>query len=153
MKKEEFIAKYGKATYERMRERNRQWNEEHPDKVAESKRRWEEEHPEKVVEHNHNKCRKGGRDYEKTQRYNHTGLQGERNKIRWYHAKQWHDFKMIIAPDSQIHHQWRPRTAEYDGVALVEKDAHMHGIIDVVRILEGEINSFTEKELQGGLAI
>lgn len=76
-----------------------------------------------------------------------TGIQGDRNKIRDIHRYKWRQYKRIIAPDSQLHHQWEPNSAEYAGVALVEKDAHMHGFIKVIEILEGEINLFTEKEI------
>ena len=95
--------------------------------------------------------RKGGKYYEKKLKYNRTGLRAERHKIRTIHAHNWKPYKDIIAPNSQIHHSWQPGTAEYSGVALVEKDAHQHGIIDVIEILEGAITVFIEKELQRGL--
>lgn len=79
------------------------------------------------------------------------GNQGERNKIRMKHANQYRPFKQIIAPDSQIHHEWIPETAEFRGVALVEKDQHMHGFIDVIKILEGKITLLSEKEIKGGI--
>lgn len=138
MNKEEIIKRYGEGVYE--------WR-------LGSKRRWREANPEKAAEEMHSQCRKGGSGYEQKRKYMSIGIQGERNLIRRTHRKGWHRYKNIIAPNSQLHHQWRPGTSEYDGVALVEKEQHIRGIIDVIRILEGKINVFTEKELQGGPAI
>lgn len=139
MKKKEFIAKYGKEAYVKMilqgRERQRAWGERNPQKVIELCRK---------------RNRKGGKYYEKHLIENRTGLRGERNKIRGEHRKHWRPYKNIIAPDSQLHHQWCPRTAEYTGLALVEADQHIHGIIDVIQILEGEITSLTEKDVRMG---
>ena len=95
-------------------------------------------------------CRKGGKYYLKKQKYNHTGLQGERHKVRNKHGNLWRRFKNIIAPGSQIHHQWRKNSAGYDGVALVEKDQHQHGIIKPIVILEGQITLLTEAEVRDG---
>lgn len=103
-------------------------------------------HPERV-EANKREHRKGGEFYAKTLVYQRTGLQGKRNKIRMRHGREWRKYKQIIAPQSQIHHEWVSGTAGYRGVALVEADQHMHGIIDVIRILDGEINLFTEREI------
>lgn len=95
--------------------------------------------------------RKGGKYYEKKREYDLSELRSERHKIRSNHEHKWQAYKNIIAPGSQLHHQWRPGTSEYSGLALVEADQHQHGIIDVIQILEGgEINVFTEKELQRG---
>lgn len=79
----------------------------------------------------------GGKYYIKRRTYNTTGLRGARNIIRKRDGNKWQHYKKIIAPDSQLHHQWVPATSEYDGLALVERDQHMHGFIDVVQILEG----------------
>jgi hypothetical protein len=98
--------------------------------------------------HNEEQFRKGGKYYEKWLELDRTGLRGERNKVRGRHQKRWRDYKKIIAPGSQLHHQWQPGTAEYDGVALVERDQHMHGIIKVIQILKGVITVFTEKEIR-----
>lgn len=136
--KDEFIAKYGEATYEKRLERYSQWKKANPGKAT---------------EHDRTQCRKGGKNYAKSLKYRTTELQGKRNRIRAKHRSNWREYKNIIAPNSQLHHQWHPGTSEYDGVALVEKDPHQHGIVDVIEILEGKISIFTEKELQGGLAI
>ena len=77
------------------------------------------------------------------------GIPHEKELIRQKHSRKWTLYKKIIAPESQQHHQWLPGTADYIGVALVEKDQHMHGYIDVIQILEGEITLFTEEEIRG----
>jgi len=123
--KDDFIKRYGKAMYNRRLKRAQTWWKKHP----ENSRKW---------------GRKGGELYEKYQIYKQTGLQGERNKIRSKHGYKWRPYKHIIAPNSQIHHQWLPGTAGYTGVALVEKDQHIHGFIKVIQILEGEITLFCE---------
>ena len=167
MNKEEHIKRYGKVAYEKMLQqtrdwyvvhreeanlKNKKWREAHPDKVKTQKKEWCEVNPDKVIASNHEGSRKGGKYYEKMLIYKHTGLQGERNKIRWKHAKQYRPYKQLIAPDSEIQHEWLPGTAKYRGVALVEKDQHRHGIIKVIKVLEGKITLFTEKEIaeQGG---
>lgn len=133
MKKEEIIGRYGETEYKRQLELSRQWEEANPDKVE---------------GYRHSQNRKGGGGYEKNQRYKTTGLQGERNVIRNKHSGRWREFKKIIAPGSQCHHQWVFGTSQYRGVALVEADQHRHGNIDVIRILDGKITVFTEKELR-----
>jgi hypothetical protein len=132
MKKEEFIKRYGEAKYEKYLEQTRQWAEANPDRVK---------------ERGHNRSRKGGKNYEKMRRYMNTGIQEGKNKIRVNHRKKWSEYKRIIAPGSQIHHQWIPKTANYKGVALVEADQHRYGNIDVIQILDGVITVFTEKEI------
>lgn len=161
--KDEFIAKHGEEAYERMLEQNRQWKEANPERatetsrewkklnperVTETSREWKKSNPEKVVESNHNHGRKGGKNYQKALGYSHTGLQGERNKIRYKHGRRWREYKKILAPSSQLHHEWVPGTAKYRGVALVEVDQHMHGFIDVIEIVEGDITIFTEREVR-----
>lgn len=136
MKKEEFIKRYGKSRYERN---------------IESRRRWRKANPEKASVEMHRQCRKGGSGYEQKRIYMRTGIQGMRNLIRRKHRKRWYKYKNIIAPASQLHHQWRPGTSEYEGVALVEKEQHQHGIIDVIQILEGKITLFSENAIQKGM--
>lgn len=92
--------------------------------------------------------RKGSIYYERTRAYHMTGIQHERDKIRARHRHKWGKYKRIIAPNSQLHHAWHHDSVEYDGVALVEKDAHQHGIIDVIQILEGEITLLSEKGMR-----
>lgn len=115
-----------------------------------SVRRYQSRNPDKVVENNQASSHKGGKRYAKKQNYKQTGVQCKRNSIRSTHSNKWRQYKCIIAPESQIHHEWLPDTAEYRGVALVEANQHMHGIIDVIRILKGEITLSTEKDIKKG---
>ena len=129
MNREEFIGRYGEAGYERMLEQRRQWYEANAGHVA---------------ERTHKQSRKGGKYYQRKLKYDHTGLPGERNKVRYQHGHIWRQYKNIIAPGSQLHHQWLPESANYQGVALVEANQHMHGFIDVIQILEGKITLLSE---------
>jgi hypothetical protein len=149
MKKNDFIAKYGKEAYAKRLWKTSMWQKAHPTERGVIRKKWNEKNLEKIREFNQEHCRKGGKYYEKTLKYNQTGISGERAKIRTQHANKWRPYKKIIALDSQLHHQWRSGTSEYDGLALVEKNSHMHGIIDVIQILEGEITLLTEEEIQG----
>ncbi len=134
MKVNDFIVKYGEATYVRQKELRRAWDKAHPGRKKKA---------------NYEQGHKDGEYYQKTLKYRASGVNGKRNKIRGNHRHAWSEFKKIIAPGSQLHHQWLPGTAEYSGVALVEADMHLHGIIDVIRILEGKITLFTEEEIKG----
>ena len=133
MQKKEIIKRRGKNEYERRLAKAREWNESHRVKVGELSR-----------EQN---C-KGGKRYEKKLVYERTGLRRKRNGIREKHGRRYRQYKKIIAPDSQLHHDWLAGTAEYNGVALVEADAHRHGFIDVIQILEGQITLFTERAIR-----
>ena len=137
MKKEEVIRRYGAEEYERRLEQNRKWNDEHPkeQKVSHAK-------------NDHQRNRKGGKYYEKIQSYKRVGVPGKKNRIRTKHGHLYCPFKCIIAPNSQIHHEWIPGTANFRGVALVEAYSHRQGFIDVIQILEGEITLFTETEIR-----
>lgn len=148
MKKEETIVRYGGEAYGKVLEQSRQWDLDNPERRQENLRNWALRNPEKMKAKEHERNRREGKHYLKRLKYDHTGLQGERHKIRAKHAHKWQQYKKLIAPGSQIHHSWRPGTANYDGVALVEKDAHQHGIIDVIQILDGAIALFTEKEIR-----
>ena len=154
MKKEERIVRYGEVAYDKMleqsRERSKKWQEEHREEILAAKKEYYEEHPEQAKANSQEQCKKGGKYYERTLEKEQTGLRGERNLIRKKHAGKWRPFKNLIAPESQLHHEWLPRTAEYRGVALVEKEPHQHGIIDVIRILDGEITLLTEEEVKMG---
>lgn len=130
MKKSEFIARYGEAAYAKLLARDVIWYKQHPEERVAARREY---------------TNKGGQYYERNLVYRRTCLQGKRNKVRANHAKQWRKYKNIIAPDAQIHHEWIPGTAGYRGVALVEADQHMHGIVDVIEILDGEITLLTEE--------
>ena len=180
MKKVDFIARYGEEAWQKVLEQQRVYREEHKEQVnaynrkyreehreeliAADKRRYEEhrderkvtdrkyreEHPKEVNASNREISCKGGKYYDKHLIYEHTGLRGERNKIRMKHADKYRQYKMIIAPDSQLHHEWIPATAEYRGVALVEADQHMHGFVYVIEILDGKITLLTEEEVKEG---
>jgi hypothetical protein len=163
MKKEERIAKYGEAAYERYlaqrrarykankeeeSARSKEYYEENLEQAKARVKRYSEEHPEKRIANHQEECRKGGKHYERHLEYQTTGIQGDKNKIRKKHVYKYKPYKMIIAPESQIHHEWIPKTAEYRGVALVEADQHMHGFVDVIEILAGRITLRTEEEVK-----
>lgn len=81
-------------------------------------------------------------------KYKQTGISGERERVRMRDRNKWRPYKKIIAPASQLHHNWVPGTAEYTGLALVDADKHMQGVLDVIKTLKGEITQFTEKEIR-----
>lgn len=140
MKKKDFIKKYGKKAYLKQQEQTKDWQSANPSRLqAASKRQ------------NLKRQRKDGEDYEKAIIYQMNGIPHAKGLIRRKHGYQWWQFKQIIAPESQIHHQWLLGTADYRGVALVEADSHMHGFIDVIQILEGEITLLTEAEIRGAV--
>lgn len=148
MIKEERIKRYGEAAYKKRSQQSRAWNAYHPKEIAAVTRAWREANQDKVKANHQESSRKGGKHYEKKLIYQTTGLQGERNKIRATHGRKYRSFKQIIAPGSQIHHEWVPETSEYMGVALVETQPHRYGIIDVIQILEGKITLLSEKEIR-----
>ncbi len=127
---------------------NRVYNRTHIEQRKVSIKKWQEEHPERMAARPHAVHRKGGEYYEKELEYARTGLQGKRNIIRMSHRRTYRPYKKIIAPASQLHHQWVVESPKYRGIALVEADQHQHGIIDVIQILEGEITLLTEKEIR-----
>ena len=152
--KEEFIRRYGIKAWGRAIQQAREWQRDHPKEVRKRCQKWYRAHPEQVKARNQKVgrelSRKGGKYYEAKVLYQSTGLQGERGKIRRKHAGHYRPYKRIIAPETQIHHEWLPETADYRGVALVEKDQHQHGFVDVIQILEGEITLFTEEDIRRG---
>lgn len=123
MKKEEYIRKFGEDAYERKLEDNRKYRGKggpsYEKKLA--------------------SARKGGLGYAHLLEYNGRRLRHGRNLIRQRHRGRWTKYKNIVAPRSEIHHEWIPGTVNYRGVALVEADKHHYGIIDVIQILGGEI--------------
>jgi hypothetical protein len=149
MKKENFIRKYGEVAYKKKLQKTRDWKARHREEQNAMMKEWHKSHQDKLKIHNYNVSHKGGKGYDEHQKYQRTGLQGKRHTIRAKHGNYYRPYKQIIAPDSQLHHQWIPTTPNYRGVALVEADQHMHGFIDVIQILEGEITLFTEKEIVG----
>lgn len=172
--KEKYIRKYGEGVYAKRLVKAQEWRRENPEKskeyynnISEEQRKihnrhqreqhaqdpevrckrsrdWRKENPRKATKYDHDKSRKNGKHYKMALEYKKTGLQGERSRIRAKDRVKWRQYKNIIAPESQLHHQWISNTAAYRGVALVETDQHRHGIIDVIQILEGEITLFTE---------
>jgi hypothetical protein len=150
MNKEERIKRYGEAAYEKMLEQSRAWKKAHRAEANAYAKKYYEEHPEQVIANQHEANRKDGKRYDKKMRYMSTGIPGARCRIRCNHNKQYKPYKDIIAPESQIHHEWVPKTAEYRGIALVEKEPHQYGIVDVIQILDGEITLLTEEEVKRG---
>jgi hypothetical protein len=161
--KDDFISKFSEEAYAKRLEGRRMWGRKlsggekqrsqdrrdaNPEQSREYDRAWRERNPETNIEKGRKVSRKGGAYYKNHMKYKQTGLSGEREHVRMRHAYYWRPYKNIIAPDSQLHHQWVPGTAKYTGLALVEKDQHMHGVIDVIKILKGEITLFTESEIR-----
>jgi hypothetical protein len=161
--KEDFITKRGNVAYARKLERRREWGRKlpggeaqrgrerrsrDPEKFRECSRRWAKNHPEKVRDNGRRVSRKGGTGYKKKQIYKQAGISGERERVRMRHGYYWRKYKNIIAPGSELHHSWIPGTSNYTGLAIVEMDAHRHGIIEVIQILEGKITLFTENEIR-----
>ena len=152
--KEEYIKKYGKEAYKgQLQKRRERWKQhpkrKEPKEACASNQEWRKNHPEKIKANNQENNRKGGKYYDHCCEYRSTGIPHERVLVRMKHRNHYRPYKTIIAPDSQIHHQWIPNTANYTGVALVETDQHLHGFIDVIQILEGEITLLTEDEIKG----
>lgn len=135
MKKEETIRRYGVAAYEKHKARVAKWEKDNPEKVAATK-----------AEQN----RKGGKHYDKTRLHQMTGLPHLKVLVRGSHSRIYGKYKRIIDPTglTHLHHQWIPNTPDYTGVALVEKNQHQHGYIDVIKILEGEITLMTEESIR-----
>lgn len=177
MKKEDFIARRGEEAWdtallqvqkwrrdhpEEVRKLNQEWYKEHSEEVKRASQEWQKAHPEEAKERkrlwalnnpekrkeSQKQYRKGGEHYEQLCEYESTGLRYERKLIRSKHGKRYRKYKKIIAPDSVLHHEWYPETANYTGVALVEKYQHQYGIIDVIQILEGKITLLTEAEIK-----
>ena len=162
MKKEEYIKRYGKEAHDRWLQQGREWKKNHPEEATRtrlwqlnhpeetraSRRLWCSNNPEKITAVNQEASRKGGKYYDHHRQHQMTGIPHERELVRKRHSWHYTPYKKIIAPDSQIHHEWIPETANYRGVALVEKDQHIHGFIDVIQILEGEITLLSEEEIR-----
>jgi hypothetical protein len=151
VKKSECIAKYGKEAWRKQLAQSRAWQKAHREEDNARSKKYREEHPEEVRVDNQESYRKGGKRYNKTLEYKRTGIPGEKNRIRMKHARLYKPYKAIIAPDSQIHHEWVPETSDYRGVALVEANPHRYGIIDVIQIVDGEITLLTEEEIKKGV--
>lgn len=150
MKKTECIKKYGETEYVRRLQQTCDRHALHREEDNAKTIEWQKNHPDKVEANRREQARKGGKYYKHKLKYDSTGLRGKRRLVRGKHGNRYRPFKQIIAPESQIHHEWIPGTADYIGVALVEADPHRHGIIDTILILEGEITLLTEEEVRGG---
>lgn len=178
--KERYIEKYGEAAYAKRLVNVQEWrgkhpektnayskarhkafgvylkmyakarNQQHPEVAQKRSKEWREKNIERVKEQDNQKNKKGGKRYGNMLIYKRTGIQGQRNRIRAMHRKNWSHYKSIIAPMSQLHHQWHPRTADYTGLALVEANPHRYGIINVIQILEGAITLYTEEGIRRG---
>ena len=131
-------------------QKSKEWYRKHQERAREKQRLRVLNNPDKIKTNNYEYCHKGGKYYEQAYNHKKTGIPYEKKLIRNNHSKEWREYKRIIASDSQIHHQWIPNTSKYSGMALVEKDQHQHGYIDVIQILEGEITLLTEDEIRGG---
>lgn len=149
MNKEEIITRYGKAAYKKKLQQGRDWNVQHREEHSIHTKKWQGANPDKVEAIHREVNHKGGKYYEHALEHKRTGIPGERSRIRAKHGRIYRVFKQLIAPLSQIHHEWIPGTTDFRGVALVETDQHMHGFIDVIQILEGGITLLTEKEIKG----
>ena len=136
MKKEETIRRWGIEAYNHEMELSKIWRQNNQERVKAHAKK-ERNSP-------------GGIHYEKILRKNTEGLRHKRAKRRSRDGHKYRPYKQIIAPESQLHHSWLVGSAECKGVALVEADQHMHGFIDVIEILEGEITLYTEKEIAYG---
>lgn len=149
MKKEERIKRYGGDAFEKQLQQSREWHEKNPERDREHGEHWRAANPEKAEAYNHDISRKGGKYYEQQKQHRMNGIPHEKELVRGKHRRSYRAFKRIIAPDSQIHHDWlNDGTSNYRGVALVEADQHRHGHIDVIQILEGEITLLTEEEIR-----
>lgn len=135
MKKEETIQRRGEEAYKR--------------EMALSKIWWKA-HPEKLEEYAKERNRPGGRYYGTVLRKNKEGLRHKRANRRSRDGQKYRHYKKIIDPNglTQLHHSWYGGSAECEGVALVEKEQHQHGYIDVIEILEGNITILTEDEIR-----
>lgn len=148
MNKEETIERYGEDAWDKHLAQNRAYYKAHKEDVKARNKEYREEHPEEVKAYNNEIGRKCGKHYDKHLKDMQTGLQGARNRIRIKHRTKYKQYKDIIATESQIHHEWIPETAEYRGIALVEKEPHQYGIINVIQILDGKITLLTEEEVR-----
>ena len=147
MEKEERIKRYGEAAYDKMLQQQRDWHAQYREECNVVSQAWREANPEKAKAHHQESGRKGGKRYRKKLVYQRTGIPGERNRIRLKHTRLYRTIKEAI-PNSVFHHEWIPGSAKYRGVALVDKEAHLYGIINVIKVMEGKITLFTEKEIR-----
>jgi hypothetical protein len=136
MKKEEFIRKKGTAAWEAQLAKSRRTQlRNRVNKAREAQEEFQKLHYSEQQEILRDMWKK------REGHYSRSGLPqnitAARNKIRQAHCAKW--------PSDVLdhHHEWIEDTAEYTGVALVEREAHRHGIINVVTLLEGVITNFS----------
>ena len=65
----------------------------------------------------------------------------EKHNIRNHHQRKYKPLRRMF-PGAVIHHQWIGKSSLYDGVALVDGKLHHSNIIEIIRLLEGEITKF-----------
>ena len=147
MKKKERIIRYGIEAYEKFLDQTRRWKKDNPDTVIAHNAVWTKKLTCEGVN------RKGGKYYLKIKTYYQKEIPKAKHVVRSFHQRLYQPFKNIIDPNglTHIHHEWVAKTANYRGVALVEKDQHSHGYIDVIEILEGKITLMTEKDIREGI--
>ena len=157
MKKEEYIRRYGIVAYDKRLQQSRDWNKAHPEyekKYHEEHKKerntrskqWSAEYPEQVKAHHQEANRKGGKRYEQKRAYMMQGLQHEKGLIRVRDNRRFRTEIEAAGPNYVLHHEWIPGTAKYRGVALVNEEKHQRGIIEVYKVLKGEITLFTERK-------
>lgn len=158
MKKAEYIKRFGEAAWvKKMAHKNelnaiwmKKWHAENLEIARKRGVQWKRNNPEKIKVHDAEISRKGGKYYEKMKQRRAVGIPHEKSLIRGMHNRRYRVYRKIIAPESELNHQWlNDGSAGYSGVALVEANAHRHGIIKVIQILEGKITLFTEREIAG----
>jgi hypothetical protein len=138
MKKEEYIRKYGPAAWEERLSKTRRTRVKNKvDKGLKIKNESNKGNQTDQQESLRDQWKKeNGAKFRS--RLNECVLQ-ERNKIRQAHHAKWG------SADFDIHHEWSEDTADYRGVALVERTPHRHGVIKVVIPLEGVITNFARR--------
>lgn len=135
MKKEEYIQKNGLAAWEARLARNRRMQKRNRiDKALAVQDEFQKLDPSEQQEFLRDMWKK------REGHYSRSGLPqnivAARNTIRHVHRSKWG------VEGLDVHHDWVGDTAEYTGVALVEREEHQRGIINVVAILDGEIANF-----------
>jgi len=93
----------------------------------------------RIKEISMNQSRKGGKYYEHMLQYERIGLRRERKIVRNRHRLRWNKHKGNWFTETEIHHEWLEGTANYRGIAIVDKTEHQHGIINPIEILEGTV--------------
>ena len=82
------------------------WHAHHRKETNTCERAWAKRNPGKIKTYDRETSHKGGKYYEKHKLAHKEGLPGEKERVRGKHQRMWTPFKRIIAPESQLHHQW-----------------------------------------------